>query len=179
MQPIYNPYMMTLSNGNIFRVTDPCAGNSPVTGEFPTQRLVTRSFDVFFDLRLNKSLSKQSWGWWFETSSRPLWRHCNDTLVESIPALKPTVQYRISVRRLSSTQISSKLVRKRDFTRFQFKMCFGRILLIMGRMGICFTSVATSLWGEACSLLLCFPGVHIEETVVGWLNQLRMKTSAT
>ena len=31
-----------------------CAGNSPVTGEFPTQRPVTRSFDVFFGLRLNK-----------------------------------------------------------------------------------------------------------------------------
>ena len=27
-----------------------CAGNSPVTGEFPAQRQVTRSFDVFFDL---------------------------------------------------------------------------------------------------------------------------------
>ena len=54
-----------------------CAGNSPVTGEFPSQRPVTRSFDVFFDLRLNKRLSKQSWGWWFETPSRPLWRHCN------------------------------------------------------------------------------------------------------
>ena len=54
-----------------------CAGNSPVTGEFAAQRPVTRSFDVFFDLRLNKRLSKQSWGWWFETLSRPLWRHCN------------------------------------------------------------------------------------------------------
>ena len=54
-----------------------CAGNSPVTGEFPTQRPVTPSFDVFFDLRLNKRLSKQSWGWWFETLSRPFWRHCN------------------------------------------------------------------------------------------------------
>ena len=41
--------MMTSSNGNIFRVTGP--------GEFPTQRPVTRSFDVFFDLRLNKRLS--------------------------------------------------------------------------------------------------------------------------
>ena len=38
---------------------------------------MTRSFDVFFDLRLNKRLCKQSWGWWFETLSRPLWRHCN------------------------------------------------------------------------------------------------------
>ena len=35
-----------------------CAGNSPVTGEFPSQRPVTRNFDVLFDLRLNKPLSK-------------------------------------------------------------------------------------------------------------------------
>ena len=54
-----------------------CTGNSPVTGEFPSQRPVTRSFDVFFDLRLNKRLSKQSWGRWFETPSRSVWRHCN------------------------------------------------------------------------------------------------------
>ena len=54
-----------------------CAGNSPVTGEFPSQRPVTRSFDVFFDLRLNKRLSKQSRRWWFETPSCSLWRHCN------------------------------------------------------------------------------------------------------
>ena len=54
-----------------------CAGNSPVPGEFPSQRPVTRSFDVFFDLRLNKRLSKQSWGWWFGTLLCPLWRHCN------------------------------------------------------------------------------------------------------
>ena len=54
-----------------------CAGNSPVPGDFPAQRPVTRSVDVFFDLGLNIRLSKQSWGWWFETPSRPLWRHCN------------------------------------------------------------------------------------------------------
>ena len=52
-----------------------CAGNSPVPGDFPTQRPVTRSFDVYFDLRPNKRLSKQSWGCWFETLSPPLWRH--------------------------------------------------------------------------------------------------------
>ena len=57
-----------------------CAGNSPATGEFPAQRPVTRSFGVFFDLRLNKRLSKQSWDWWFETPSRSLWRHCNAML---------------------------------------------------------------------------------------------------
>ena len=54
-----------------------CAVNSPVSGEFPVQRPVTRSFDVFFDLCPNKRLSKQSWGWWFETPSGSLWRHGN------------------------------------------------------------------------------------------------------
>ena len=55
-----------------------CAVNSPVPGEFPAQRPVTQSFDIFFDLRLNNRLSKQSWGLWFETLSRPLWRHRNE-----------------------------------------------------------------------------------------------------
>ena len=68
---------MTSSNGNIFHVNGPLCGNSPVTGEFPSQRPVTRSFDVFWDLRLNKRLSKQSRSWWFETPSGPLWRHRN------------------------------------------------------------------------------------------------------
>ena len=54
-----------------------CAGNSPVTGEFPSQRPLMQSFDVFFDLRLNKRLSTQSWGWWFQKPLCPLWRHCN------------------------------------------------------------------------------------------------------
>ena len=51
-----------------------CAGNSPVTGEFLS--LATRSFDDFFDLRLNK----QSRCRWFETPSRSLWRHCNECI---------------------------------------------------------------------------------------------------
>ena len=67
--------MMKSSNGNIFRLTGPLCGEFP--GEFPTQRLVTRSFDVSFGLPLNKRLSKQSRGWWFETLSCPFWRHCN------------------------------------------------------------------------------------------------------
>ena len=48
------------------------AGNSPVHGEFPAQRRVTRSFDVFFGLRLNKRLSKQSLGWWFWDATTPI-----------------------------------------------------------------------------------------------------------
>ena len=54
-----------------------CAGNSPVAGEFLAQRPGMGSLDVFYDLSLNKRLSKQSWDWWFETLSHPLWRHCN------------------------------------------------------------------------------------------------------
>ena len=52
--------MMTSSNGNIFRVTGHL--RRQFTGEFPSQRPVTQSFDIFYDLRLNKRLSKQSWG---------------------------------------------------------------------------------------------------------------------
>ena len=54
-----------------------CAGNSPVNGDFPAQRPMTRSFDVFFDLRLYQQLNKQWRCRWFETPSRSLWRHCN------------------------------------------------------------------------------------------------------
>ena len=69
--------MMTSSNGNIFRVTGPLCGEFTGPGEFPAQRPVTRSFDVFFDLRLNQRLSKQPRGWWFETPAWSLWRHRN------------------------------------------------------------------------------------------------------
>ena len=58
-----------------------CEGNPPVAGEFPSQRPVTRSFDVFFDLRLNKRLNKQSRRRWFETQSCSLWRHWNVTQI--------------------------------------------------------------------------------------------------
>ena len=72
--------MMTSSNGNIFRVTGPL-----YIGEFPAQRPVTRSFDVFFDLYLKRRLSKQSWCWWSETPTRSIWCQCNVTNVQWKP----------------------------------------------------------------------------------------------
>ena len=54
-----------------------CEGNPPVTCGFPSQRPVTQSFGVFFDLRLNKRLSNQSRRWRLKTLSHPLWRRCN------------------------------------------------------------------------------------------------------
>ena len=88
-----------------------CAGNSPVPGEFPTQRPVTRSFDVYFDLHTNKRLSKQLWGWWFEAQSRPFRRHRNG------------VQVRIfrSIRREHSAQMQSTPPRVIDQYKMQNK----------------------------------------------------------
>ena len=95
-------------NGNIFRVISLLCGKSPVTGEFPAQRPVTRSFDVFFYLRPNKRLSTQSWGWWFDTPSRSLWRHFNEFRIQlfadcraSSPQqyhLKPSLWYSLKWR---------------------------------------------------------------------------------
>ena len=78
-----------------------CAGNSPVPGEFPSQRPVTRTFDVYFDQRLNKRLSKQSWGWWFETLSSPLWCHSNviihgKVIIESVENLRSVMMPTLS-----------------------------------------------------------------------------------
>ena len=73
---------MASSNGNIFRIT------GHLCGEFTGHRWIPHtkaSLNVFFDLRL----SKQSWGWWFETPSRALWRHCND---KTVTYLAPTYQ---------------------------------------------------------------------------------------
>ena len=51
-------------------------GNPPFSDGFPSQRPVTQSFDVFFDVRLNKRLNKQSRCWWFETPWHVSCRHC-------------------------------------------------------------------------------------------------------
>ena len=65
--------------------------NPLVTSGFPSQRLVMWRFDVFFDLCLNKWLSKQSRRGWFETPSRSLWHHSNVILNPSSPRwLKPS-----------------------------------------------------------------------------------------
>ena len=71
--------MMTSSNGNIFRATGHMCGDFTGYRWILRKMPVTRNVDIFFDQRLNRRLIKQSWGWWFETPSRPLWRHCSDT----------------------------------------------------------------------------------------------------
>ena len=69
--------IMTSWNVNIFHVTGPLCGDFTGDQWLPLTKTGNAEFDVFFDLRLNKRLSKQSWDWWFEMPSCPLWRHCN------------------------------------------------------------------------------------------------------
>ena len=66
-----------------------CVEVLPVAGDFPAQRPVTRSFDVFFDLRLNICFSKKPGGRWLETISSPLWRHCSGITLWSPPLSAP------------------------------------------------------------------------------------------
>ena len=82
-----------------------CEGNPPVTGGFPWQRPVTRSFDVFFDWTLNKRWCTHSKRWWSETPSRLLWRHCKDT---GIPGFRvPVVAFYDSNLHLHVYKLSS------------------------------------------------------------------------
>ena len=76
--------MMTLSNGNVFRVTVPLCREFTGDRWIPLTTTSNAALCVFFDLHLNKRLSKQSWGWWFET---PLWRHCNAKIMAPRNAL--------------------------------------------------------------------------------------------
>ena len=69
-----------------------CAGNSPVTGEFPSQRPVSQSFDILFHLRLKKRLSKQSRRRWFQTPLCSLWRHWNK-ITENLTVLDHQKQW--------------------------------------------------------------------------------------
>ena len=67
-----------------------CAGNppEPVNSPHKGQR---RGALMFFYLHLNIRLSKQSWGGWFETQSRPLWRQCNDLSIIHICSTHPFI----------------------------------------------------------------------------------------
>ena len=105
--------MMTSSNGNIFRVTGHLCGGFTGPRWIPRTRPVTRSFDVFLDLRLNKRLSKQSWGWWFETLSRPLWRHRN------VPVFyeEDVFLYNSSVQKLAKMKICYRLLKWMNITK--------------------------------------------------------------
>ena len=108
--------MMTSSNGTIFRVTGPLCGEFTGPGEFPAQKPVMRSIDVFFDLRLNKRLNKQPWGWWFQTPPRSLWRQCKEweenpevSLPYSWPSVLRSQDTDLILRKIPYRKISQSL----------------------------------------------------------------------
>ena len=87
-----------------------CEGNPPITGGFPLQTPATQSFNIFFDMRLNKRFSKQSKRRRFETQLSILWRHCTLVAISS--------QKRMQLTNWNADQTSStKMVEKisRDF----------------------------------------------------------------
>ena len=63
-------------------------GNPLVIGGFPSQRLEMQSFDIFFDLHLNKWLGKQSRRQWIDTQACSLWCYCNVMMVELLNLCK-------------------------------------------------------------------------------------------
>ena len=106
--------MMKSSNGNIFRVTGHLCGEFTGPRWIPHAKPVTRSFGVFFDLLLNKRLSKQWWGWWFETLSRPLCHYRNEVVIHwqmrEFEQSFILTQFSISIKRDISAQYRVNLI---------------------------------------------------------------------
>ena len=69
--------MMTSSNRNIFRITGPLCGELTGHQWNPLTKASDAQLWCFYDLRLNKRLSKRPRRRWFQKPSHSLWRHCN------------------------------------------------------------------------------------------------------
>ena len=117
---VKGPLLLTWMNSwwrhqmeTLFALLAHCEGNPLVTSGFPSQRPVTRSFDVFFNLHLDKQLSEQSRRWWFETPSRSLWRQRNVKSMCWWPVRLPTMitiyVYRSVIIELAMTQVVDNL----------------------------------------------------------------------
>ena len=111
-----------------------CAANSPVTSEFLSQKPVTRGFDVFFDLRLSKCLSKQSQGWWFETPTRSLWRHRNVSSGRYSSCWQRSVHHRIGDHK-----------HKTAFKQLQLKGFYERSVIPICWLNVSWTSMTIKL----------------------------------
>ena len=88
-------FLMTSSNGNIFRVTGPLCGEFTGLRWIPHTKASDAELWCFFVLRLNKRLSKHARHRWFETPSCSLWRHCD---VESAPLIPAGISYYIQYK---------------------------------------------------------------------------------
>ena len=138
-----------------------CAGNSSVTGEFHSQRPATRSFDAFFDLRLNKRLSKQSRRWWYETPSSSLWCHWN--VSQSLEAVRFVFWIVGSLRNLTGTWTadesvklqSNAITKTTNFAIWYFTRSYNNTSYRILKRGPCVVSYKCifRLWLVFCLLL--------------------------
>ena len=159
---------MTSSNENIFRVTGHLCGEFTGPGEFPTQRPVTRSFDVYFDLRPNKWLSKQSWGWWFETLSCSLWRHRNDWCVYRNSCLEP---YTSHVSMLWQKLLIISFLYHNSPTGFRNWLCDIRLLILaLMSSAICLSTMMQLLIQVVCWFSLKNPHLFPENPTFSGCN---------
>ena len=74
-----SPAMMTSPNENVICVSGFLCGEF-ICHRWNPRKKATDKLWCFFDLRLNRQLSKQCRHWWFETLPRSLWCHCNASL---------------------------------------------------------------------------------------------------
>ena len=111
--------VMTSSNGNISALLAICAGNFTGHRWIPRTKASDASFYVFFDLRLNRRLSKQRWGRWFETPPHPLWRHCSgDWVIRQLLDMRTSVDIVYTPQRIANVCIhNAEKIKKNNGTQ--------------------------------------------------------------
>ena len=143
----------------------PCAGKSSVTDEFPAKGSVTRSFDVFFDLRLNNRLSKHSRRWLFERPSRSLWRRCDGT-VKSIYR-KNEMRYEINAIAADITVIKAGVMA--SHITGKLSCLFNSLFRLTAMKKQRFTSLSGPLWGDSIGDSIAFRARYAESVSIALL----------
>ena len=140
--------MMTSPNGNIFRVTGHLYGEFTGPRWLPPTKASDAELWCSFDLRPDKLLNKQWWGWWFETTSGPLWRQCNEVFIPIYfrtiylnldnPSIMAVAADLLLSRHLSNFrsvgQLKRNMLRLRDFARSGSKTYYCLVLAGQGWM---------------------------------------------
>ena len=102
---------MTSSNWNIFRVTGHLCEEFTSDQWIPHTKARDAELWCFFDLRLNRRLRKQWWGWWFEMPSHPLWLHCKELLFFSVGDITLSLPYSNTLSVHSSNQADIVIIK--------------------------------------------------------------------
>ena len=118
-----------------------CAGNLPVTGEFPMKASGAELWCFLWSAPWIR-LSKQSWGWWFETLSRPLWLHRNAVLYLYFLACQVITES-------GACFVSHDLLAKMHLL-FTWQLRSNILAIMMCAIGLALMYQCPSDWGFAC-----------------------------